>query len=458
MDISTLISNLKEYDEDSTHSQRERMELLAALLNPYKIKFRYEIFKAHQETEDVETTPVVKLESDENEETKDKISKGTDEFPKTKFSRYDYLNEDTIVKRVIITHNRNESDFTHPITFQCNGFILDASNNWNALAVPCEAFNPKTSLRAVSQNYTANKYKIYKISDGTIITLYYYNDHWVLGTTNGYEMNNMRWMGPKTYEEMFNEITRFYPEFSLDKFDKKYSYCIGFKHHSNQIFTNEPQHAWFIQRTNLETLISDTVNKTGLPLQKPTKIIFNYKDLINTNDKALRNYLRTSERPIHYGYILRGDFGELGENSNVLLESTLIKKIRQLVYNLPRESTITFTHFNRLEYVILRAYINYSNRKIFIDLFPQFSKYYDIYREFINNLVYRIVQCYRNRNIKLRPTQKVDQLASIFIGYINKGAKINSFDDNCKSIIYDYVVDIEYIDLYCDALIRTKLK
>ena len=164
--------------------------------------------------------------------------------------------------------------------------------------------------------------------------------------------------------------------------------------------------------------------------------------------KALRNYLRMQEQPIHYGYIFRGSFEELGENSNILIESSLMKKIRQLVYNLPHKDELIFNNENIIDYITLRAYLNYSNSKVFIDLFPQYSRYYEKYKNFINELVNRILQCYRNKNIKLKPDQKIDGLATIFMQHINKNGAINPFDDICKNIIYDYIVDIEYIDLY----------
>jgi len=419
MDISELINNLKEFDSKSRDSNgvttgvntviptcdtslskrplNERLTFINAILAPYNIKFRCE-----------------------------KIS-------------------DDQIGRIILTQSRNQSDFTNPITFQCNGLILD-STNWKVLAVPCCAFNPRSSLKKIEALYKENKYKLYKIYDGTIINLYHYNDKWILGTTNSYEMNDCKFMGSKTYMGLLSDIIKQYPEFSFEKLDIHYSYCIGFKHQNMHLFSADKQKAWFIQKTNLETMVTDYTNITGLENQGIITEKPNFDTLIETNNKALRNYLK--EFRIDFGYILRGEFAESKEQSNILLESTLLKKIRQLIYNFPRELTMNLTNENRLGYIILRAYLNYSNRKIFIDLFPQYQRKFDEYKELINNLVTRIVQCYRNSNIKLTNDKKIDQLANIFIGYINREGRINSFNDNCKSIIYDYATDIEYIDIY----------
>jgi hypothetical protein len=297
-------------------------------------------------------------------------------------------------------------------------------------------------------------------------------------------MNEAKWMSNKTYEEMLNEVLSNYKNFSWDKLNKNFSYHIGFRHHDSHMFKSDLQRVWFIQKVDIKSLNEsgqyeiNTDNDIFIDSQKPVKINFDFRIMAENNKRSLGRYLKSAEttsplmRPlIHYGYILRGNFDNLYECSNILMESELYKKIRNLIYNLPKKSHIILNYTNRKEYLALRAYLHHTNKNVFRKLFPQYSNKYDTYDEFINKLVDRILQCYRNKNIILKTyihppcdgqdtssnPQGVsminhrDMLAKFFINYINKAGGINAFNPSSKSIIYDYVMNVNNIEILSKA-------
>jgi hypothetical protein len=95
-----------------------------------------------------------------------------------------------------LTSNRLKADFDRELTRACNGVVFEYPS-WRVLSVPTPMFNPRFRATDVSENM--NSYSIYKIKDGTTVTMYYYNDQWCLSSTNGFDVSGYQWMGPSTY-------------------------------------------------------------------------------------------------------------------------------------------------------------------------------------------------------------------------------------------------------------------
>jgi hypothetical protein len=336
-------------------------------------------------------------------------------------------------------------------------------------------FNPKYNLKTISKSLS--QYEFIRARDGTTVTLYYFDNKWCMSSSNGYEINTYLWMGPLSYEAAFKDVATKYPEFSFDRLDKSKCYTIGFRHNDFHPLLTDPSSAWFIQSVDLNTLVVSFDESIGLPFQEKVKITNSdqfYKELHELRE-SLNNYVHSARGnganpTIRYGLILRGKFETRGSSANVFLESELMKRIRQLMYNLPKEKTtkMTIDNNNRLEYSILRAYLNYTSaRYTFINLFPQYASQYEKYSNIINKLVTRIVQSYRNKNVHAVVVKKmngsgsntnnnnedktssyIDKLTSAFIEHLNQNERVNAFDPQSKNIIHDYIVDPKYIDLY----------
>lgn len=454
-DLNELVKHMVEFMEQQPQATKQTtFEHLFNLISP-GIKLRYEII--HQESKNVETTE--------------------------KKKPFEYL-DSVDVKRVILTSDRLKGDFKNLLTQQCNGVVLEYPT-WNVLSVPPMMFNPKFNVKFISKNL--NQYTFYKAVDGTVVTLYYYNNNWCMSSSNGYEINKFQWMGDKTYEQALRDVLNKYPDFSFDKLDKRRCYTIGFRHSDFHPLLSDPASAWFIQSTEIDNssehnfALSTSDDIIGLPLQ--TKVVIETQDqfynALTQCNNALNNYMNSVRRndgkdisalSINYGLVIRGNFTTLGASANIFIESELMKKIRQLMYNLPKDhGRNQINHSNRMEYTILRAYLNYTSaRYMFINLFPQFAPQYEKYSNIISKIVNRITQSYRNKTVRdaissrangLDKTKKnnsqsvcIDKLAAAFIDHLSKNERINVFDPQSKNIIHDYIVDPKYVNIYFDII------
>src|SRR3989344_573417 len=364
--------------------------------------------------------------------------------------------------RFLFSTMRTHGSFGKPIYHQANGLIID-TNEWRILAASTPMINPKQDLKFVRRNF--NKYKVYPIFDGTVITLYHWQSQWHIGSSHGVDMSEYKWTGPKTYREMFDELL-VTTTLTLDKLDKTKCYIVGFRHHNMHPYLMDPQKIWFINAYKfVDDEIISVYNEelqlfadTGIMIQQPITIKFD--DMMSLAKDALPKGL------CNYGYILRAPFDECGENSNILIESSLMYKIRKLMYNMPkpcdRVGQIPIDNTTRQNYLCLRAYLDYNSRAIFIKLFPQFSQHYAEYKLFIERLVNRILQCYRNKYTQSKvlggeQTMKkesaiIDRLAQVFVMHIRNKERINPYDNITRDILIDYVTNPNYIALYSGLL------
>lgn len=385
--------------------------------------------------------------------------------------KFSYLNG-VDVHRVLLTADRLKADFTRELVRSCNGVVLEYPG-WNVLAVPSPMFKPDFRVADVASNM--DSYRVYKINDGTTVTLYYYNDTWCISSTNGFDVSGYKWMGSSTYMEALTSAAKLYPGFCFGGLNESYAYTVGFRHNDFHPLLSDPASMWLIQTCDVSALNSENpklvmVNvDIGLPQQtavKATGVGF-FKHLQETNANALGRYLSSvrgsnANPDIHYGYVLRSDSltGALSANSNIILESDLLKKIRNLMYNLPKNKfagATPITSANRLEYTILRAYLSCNDRFTFIGLFPQFQKQYDSYNNSFNKLSSRILGALRNRNVReniANPRDKdvsvrrIDTLAFALVKHIEDCGKINGFDSQATNIVLDFIMNKKYLDLY----------
>lgn len=392
------------------------------------------------------------------------------QFLKVRYSKQD----DSDIGRIIISPIRDRTRYDTKMAFQANGIVLD-SDTWDVLSMPPPACNPKFDYKSVAKNMP--NYKIYEIKDGTTITLYWYKNKWCFSSVNGYEVNEYKWFGEKTYEEAFKEVlAKCYPEFSYDKLNKKYCYSFGFRHHEFHPMRSDPEDVWYIQcydTTELKEVEDDIgINKQmsiEVPEAKPEEL---FDSLRKHNNTSLATYLNSligsskrtvkysnllsvivNNKNIHYGYIFRGDFEKCGKFSNIIIESDLLTKIRQFMYNLPKNNTkIHLDNTNRVKYCILRAYLTYNARETFIRLFPQYHEEYLKYDSLIDNLVKKILSTFRRKNKKSDKPSKLDNIASIFMGKFQNQMKIHPYEKGSEEIIRDYICHQYYTDIYYKIL------
>ena len=454
----------------------------------------------------------------------------------------DNLQEDHFVGRVILSATHRRYRYNSLLCGECNGVVFDA-RTWEFLVIPPRAFNFQFKHCVVDDALAAGHYDIIPVDDGTVITLYQWNEPgkgltWCLSSANGYDLSSLLWMGPNTYTEIFYKAGICYKEFanpetgtgmsllqidkrfrlSFQKLDPTYCYTVGFRHHDFHPLIADPPRMWQIQCANLKTgkieyEFEGEIGLKGIPRQKilsaeekkellnkytknsSVKIVANltyqsflqlvktaYGDAVhelhtvnaNIQENDIDGHPPTpasSEdkpqtqvaRKFNYGYILRSrNPGKTGCCSDILIESSLFKWIRKLIYEQHSASPLVreeLNNLNRLEYSAIRAYLDENNRKMFISLFTQFQTKYLNYGEFIRTLISQIREKMRTARLEYNntspPSTLIGQLAQEMCDDIleqKQNRNLAVFVKDIESKIEDYVMNPEAAMLYLKVL------
>ena len=76
------------------------------------------------------------------------------------------------------------------------GAAVICTETWKLVSYPHSKLITQFSVDDVKE------FDAYKITDGTIISLYYYGGEWCIATTNGYDVSNITWIGDKSFAHM----------------------------------------------------------------------------------------------------------------------------------------------------------------------------------------------------------------------------------------------------------------
>lgn len=256
---------------------------------------------------------------------------------------------------------------------------------------------------------------IYKLNDGTIVSLYYKNG-WHIATINGYDVSSFYWFGNKTYSELlFELISKYKLEVNITDnvldfptLNKEYCYTIGFTHKDFHPHTTT-ESVWNISVSNNYTSVNEL-----LPFDEC-------------------NVLGESA----YGsYSIKG-------NIMYVRETPLMVYLKDNIYNY--NMNLFIKDKNKLNYVILSNIIKSIkyNNTTFTELLPSTLALSERYKTFINLVIDNIV----NYNVKgelLRAyCKKIKDLLLIFVYNIK-------YTD--KSIILNLVNDICYVEVYYNLI------
>lgn len=167
-----------------------------------------------------------------------------------------------------------------------SGLIIDR-NEYKIVCCPPPKVTTSFNRKEVENNWAS--YKIYPVVDGTMISLYYYNDKWIIATQKGINMNEVvsNW-GNITFQQAFNDANEI-SKINLDALDKAttYTYCLSHKllHFGaetaltpistwNNIYTYSEPTLSFDNFDNLWSLMKSSIEleypKYGVVLRSPT--------------------------------------------------------------------------------------------------------------------------------------------------------------------------------------------
>ncbi len=407
-------------------------------------------------------------------------------------------------QRIIFIANRFKSDFNNPMSAECNGLIMEHDlnqNKYKMLVIPIELFNSQhLNKSTIEYFYNQNAYKLYKVYDGTIINLYYYDNEWKISTNKAYEANNLIFVNNKTYKNVLDEILLNYPDFNYNhlNINKCYTLCMKYSYYhpfiENLHFNNNKlillQSIDINQFNHNQNIIINESEELGIPVsvqysldsfQNLNQIYMYLNNEINRykKEKHLSNY-----QPL-FGIILRTkNISKTKNYSNILLESNLMAKIRNLIYNHTFTKKLNFynvldksnnmmidkNYYNMLNLISLKIYLTKKDINLFILLFPEFKQSIKVYNYMFTYMTKYLIKNYNIINLNINNIDKIlknemqlelKEIPSeipinynklnklMLIIYIDlKNKKINLNVNENYDIVYDYLINIIYLDYY----------
>lgn len=408
--------------------------------------------------------------------------------------------------RMILIGNRFKSDFKNPISFECNGAIVcydKNENRWKTLVVPTELFNSQHLCKEeLNKNIKNLEYTLYKVYDGTIINLYYYNGGWRISTNKAYDATNLTFIENKTYNNVLEELFSYYTDFNINRLNINKCYTICFRYSQFHTFI-EPnlknqnkliliQSVDLLALNNEKKIIINYNEDIGIPVSQQYTLFgeYNLKNINNILYNEINRYKKNLKSPSYepnYGIILRShNFNKTGAYSNILLESNLMMKIRNLIYNysfsknlnyfdkLGNDTTIDKKYYNMQDLINLNRFLIGKDINLYLLLFPQFKANIDYYNSFLKLLTkyiiknYYIFQKYLNdfanaikniHTVEVFPvntefvvnTHKLNKL-SLYICADLKNKKIDLNVNENYDILYDFLHNNIYIDYYYSCI------
>ena len=408
--------------------------------------------------------------------------------------------------RMIFIGNRFKSDFNNPISFECNGSLVSYNKiekKWKTLVVPTELFNSQQVCKKELNSHIKNEeYSLYRVYDGTIVNLYFYNGSWRISTNKAYDATDLIFIENKTYQNILEELFSYYKTFDMNKLNINKCYTICFKYEKFHTFnesnlTNQNkliliQSVDLLEFNNNNKLVINYEENIGIPTSQKYTLQGNHnlKNINNILYNEISRYKKYSKSVTYepdYGIILRShNFNKTKSYSNILLESNLMMKIRNLIYNhnfakklnyfdnLSNNTDIDKQYYNMQDLINLNRFLIGKDLSLYLLLFPQFKTNIDHYNIFLKNLTkyiiknYFIFQKYMNdfanviKNIhliELTPNytefhinaNKLNKLA-LFICLDLKNKKIDLNVNDNYDILYDFLHNIIYIDYYYSCI------
>jgi hypothetical protein len=369
---------------------------------------------------------------------------------------------------------------------ECNGLILSRMD-WRAVVVPPKSlqFNLNTAL--TNEFLQKNYYTIYPAYNGTCFNLYVSRptgrpnsqttseptgqpaNHpasqaektkWQMSTANGINMADVVLNDGKTLVQYVNEAAGGrWAEFT-DTLDPALCYSFGFSHPDYHPMTDKPA-LWFIQSVGTNPMLAgylqvsrepfDGLNLVQCTMPEPIATIANVEQLYELSAKSENEYYRTNVK--NYGYILRSAVPETGLNSDLYIESRLMKKIRQCWYDSAAVQMCINRKLPKQKVIPLMNYLM-GNQADFCRLFnyeDEFTKY----NALTNSLVNVIQQNKANTSDDIRAIKFHSVAAYLSVKFTqSKAFKIYEIADTAgkTKILTDYLRSPQFFETYITLL------
>lgn len=352
---------------------------------------------------------------------------------------------------------------------ECNGLVLK-SDTWEPLVIPPRTFKGNVKVDDINAYLARDEYDIFEVQDGTVISLYYFENSWKISTFKGFDVTFLRWNG-KAYNQAFKDVLKS-KNIDISEFYKRldpancYTFC--FTHSDFHLFWQGkvPQdflNISFIQSVNLATQQISRVNpfdSTKIMNQNPGKKVTNVREIFKELPKSLTNF--THGGKACFGYILRfKDSVEITKensmNAHVVLESRLLQTIRRLFYHGKFNRIIKEKKFERTQYIIVNSFLDKISHDIFLHLFPQFQAEFNKLEKISIKLIKKIIDIHEYKSTQNtevnedNPTTSADTLTIAAEFLLNSIEKVLTLDLKARDstrTISTYILNPAFIDIY----------
>ena len=347
---------------------------------------------------------------------------------------------------------------------ECNGLILSRAD-WRAVVVPPKSLQFNLNTNLTNEFLQKNYYVVYPAYNGTCFNLYVEQTanepgKWQMSTANGINMADVVLNDGKTLAQYVNEAAGGHWAGFINKLDPTQCYSFGFSHPNYHPMTDKPA-LWFIQSVGISPTMAGYLQVSREPfaelnlvqcgMQAPIEAILNIEQLYELSAKSEDAYYRTGVK--NYGYILRSTVPETGLNSDLYIESRLMKKIRQCWYD---SAAVQMCINRKLPKQTVIPLMNYlmGNEADFCRLFnyeDEFTKYTAL----TNSLVNVIQQNKANTSDDIRAIKFHSVAAYLSVKFTqSKAFKIYEIADNVgkTKILSDYLRSPQFFETYITLL------
>jgi hypothetical protein len=163
--------------------------------------------------------------------------------------------------------------------------------------------------------------------------------------------------------------------------------------------------------------------------------------------QTVNNSAGTHDCPLNYGFILRSRNPAITRgHSDILCESPLQRRVRRLVYYPPPWTIRSQIDASiRMEYIALKAFLTATDRDDFIALFPELGARFDVYHQFVDDLIHEILKIQGCGRASTEYGGSLWELASVMLKHILQSEHdFTAYRNDAYSIVHDFVVRPEY--------------
>jgi len=281
---------------------------------------------------------------------------------------------------------------TSEVKKYANGLVFEYPSG-KVLSIPNQRITSFPSKTQISDNFL-----FYDIINGSTVTLYWYGG-WRISTTNGIDMGGVSWIGNKTYGCLLYEIAEkcgIKNIYNDSRLDRNCSYTCILYAREYHLISQLPDKLYFISAHNCASVNNGNtvVNlpiPAGLPMQIPREFKMrkggmNKTEYVNMQIRSsTKMFLRNGS--LNLGYIIRS-----GNNGDCyMLESDLMRVIKRMTHEMPRDRDMRVNADNRLLYIALRAFLNPLYKDLYLKLNPSAGELYIKFASFVNSLLSKIL-------------------------------------------------------------------